>query len=40
MPLVSGWVVFWNPASLASFERNVRRMDEALPEWISVDREG
>lgn len=40
MPLVSGWVVFWNPASIASFARNVRKMDEALPEWISVDAEG
>ncbi len=38
--LVSGWVVFWNPTSLATFEAQAAKLDEVLPEWIVCSPEG
>lgn len=37
---MTGWLVFWNPNSLASFEQNASRIHEVKPEWILMDAEG
>jgi spore germination protein YaaH len=36
----TGWMVFWNPDSMASFEKNAGQIDEVKPEWIRMDAEG
>lgn len=37
---MTGWMVFWNPNSLAAFEQRASRIDEVKPEWIRMDAEG
>ncbi len=37
---MTGWMVFWNPNSLAGFEQHASRIDEVKPEWIRMDAEG
>lgn len=37
---VTGWMVFWNEASLVSFEKNASLIDEVKPEWMGLDEEG
>lgn len=37
---VGGWLVFWNPDSLAGFERNAAHIDEAMAEWITCGPDG
>jgi len=37
---VSGWMVSWNPTSLAQFEAQASRIHEVLPEWFMVQADG
>lgn len=37
---VAAWVVFWNPASIATFAEHSGGLDEALVEWAGVDEQG
>lgn len=37
---MTGWMVFWNSDSLASFEKNAAQIDEVKPEWIRLDADG
>lgn len=37
---VSGWMVPWNPESLASLERNATKIREVMPEFWKVEADG
>jgi spore germination protein len=39
-PLLSGWMVFWNPTSIETFEKRASVIDEVMPEWMGMDSEG
>lgn len=40
LPAHSGWVVFWNPASVASFRAHADKLTEVMPEWTMVAPDG
>jgi spore germination protein YaaH len=37
---IAGWLVYWDPASMASFEKNADLIDRVYPEWYIVGEDG
>lgn len=39
-PLTTGWLVFWDPKSLTTFEQKASQFAEVMPEWTTVNPDG
>ncbi len=37
---VAGWLVYWNPKSMATFEKQAALIDRVYPEWYTVGKDG
>ena len=37
---IAGWLVYWDPKSMESFERNIALIDRVYPEWYIIGADG
>jgi len=37
---IAGWLVYWDPKSMQSFESNAALIDRVYPEWYTLDENG
>ena len=38
--VVAAWIVYWNPESVARFEAQAAKLDEAMPEAYTIEKDG